>query len=364
MKYPAHLVEGIFKSVILNATTPTKNPGRMVLRGRCPKCGDSQRKKSKARLYCLENTSHWAVHCHNCGYNTNFEKMLEEFFPEEAQNLKMLCFDQIKSGSIFKKSTSERKKREPSDEIHEYLEEYFKENCFPLGEVQEDPKKEKFRRYAYNKMKKRNIPDHFINEFLFCYRGSGKLKAYIWRVIIPFKTKDGKYYNFQSRDIHPEPDQQRLDTKYLFATFENFELPDEKIYRVHQVSPNRTVYVCEGILDCLFIENAIALCNANVSGEKADFIKETYEDRVWVLDSPWVDKTGYERACRLLEEGETCFIMPKKYRFENGEYPKDINDLALLLGVKTIPLEIINENLLSGKIGLTKLKVSKMGSGC
>jgi hypothetical protein len=55
-----------------------------------------------------------------------------------------------------------------------------------------------------------------------------------------------------------------------------------------------------------------------------------------------------------------CFIIPKKYKFEDGTMPKDINDLAILLGVDTIPLNIINENLLKGKSGLIKLKMEKM----
>lgn len=315
-------------------------------------------------MYCLESQTHWTIHCHNCGYNTNFESMLDDYFPDQAESLKLMCFDHIKSGEMFKKSKSKDRVRiSPSDDIHRFIKKYFKENCFPLTVPLDEPKKEKFRRYAYKKMKDRNIPERFLEEFLFCYRGEGELAKYVWRVIIPFKTKDGQYYNFQARDIHPKPTEARLNTKYLFADFkEKMKLPDDKIYRQFQTSKNRTVYVCEGILDCLFIENGIALCNANVTGEKADFIKDNYPDRVWVLDSPWVDDTGYERACKLLEEGETCFVMPRKYKMSDGSYPKDINDLALALGVETIPLSIINENTLTGKAGLVRLKVGKMGA--
>jgi len=363
MKYPSYLVESIFNTVIDNATTTRKTSGRMVLRGRCPKCGDSKKKKSKARFYCLEDRTHWTVHCHNCGYTTNFESMLESFFPDQADSLKMMCFSYIKSGEIFKHKTEERVRISPTKEVHIFIDKYFKKNCIPLTTKNSDPKKEKFRKYAYKKMKSRNIPERFLDNFLFCYKGEKDLVKYVWRVIIPFMTKDGMYYNFQARDIHPEPNEARLNTKYLFAEFgDRIQLPDDKIYRQFQTSKNRTVYICEGILDCLFIDNAIALCNANVTGEKSDFIKDNYPDRVWVLDSPWTDKTGYERACKLLEDGESCFIMPKKYKMKDGSLPKDINDLALLLNVESIPNNIINNNILTGKSGLVKLKVGKMGT--
>ena len=362
MKYPVHIVETLFLRLIERASIVSKNYGHTKLKGRCPKCGDSKKKKFKTRFYCLESSTHWTVHCHNCGYNTTFEKMIETFFPEEYDNLNRQCLDQIKTGEIFKKNYSKSEKKSvPTNAIHNYLTHFFKKYCIPLTVECDHPKKEMLRKYAYNKMKKRGIAERYLNEFFVCYRGTKELKKYTIRVIIPFMTKEGLYYNFQARDIHPKPDQIRLDTKYIFALFENIDLPSDKIYRQYHVSKNRTVYICEGILDSLFIENSIALCNANVVGEKAEFITDEFNDRVWVLDSPWVDKTGYEKICLLLNKGETCFVIPKKYKNKDGTYPKDINDLALILGVETIPLTILRENLLTGKRGLLQLKLDKLG---
>lgn len=355
MKFPHHIIESIFFEIIELATTVRKTSGKTVLRGRCPVCGDSQTHKYKTRFYCLEGPKHWAVICHNCGLSMSFLPFLKEHFPDKANMLTMSCFDMIKSGEMFSRSKKfyKEEKIKPNQRIHNYLTAYFHRNCLKLDEKCEDPDKEKLRKYALSCMLKRKIPKYYIKQFFFCFRG-----LYNWRIIIPFIDGHGCYYNFQARDIHPHPDEKRLDKKYIFANFRDIELPSDKIYRQYQVSKTRTVYICEGIIDCMHIENAISLCNANVTGDKAELIRKEYPDRVWILDSPWTDKTGYERTVKLLEMGEKCFIIPENI---NGVVVKDINDIAKALNTETIKHDYINSNVISGKIAIMKLKTMKVG---
>jgi hypothetical protein len=354
MKFPAHVIHSIFFEIIEKAATVRKASGKTVLRGRCPICGDSKN-KYKTRFYCLENQNHWVVYCHNCGYEKSFLGFLQENYPEKADGLSLQCFEMIKSGQAFSKRSYDKEevKIKPNQKIHDYLTKFFNEKCIKLTEPQIEPNKEKFRLYALKKMKDRHIPQFYINQFFFCYKG-----LYNWRVIIPFIDSQGLYYNFQARDIHPNPDIYRKNKKYIFASFKDIDLPSDKIYRQHQVVKSRPVYICEGIIDCMHIENAIALCNANVTGDKSDFIRKEYPQRVWILDSPWRDQTGYERTLKLLEMGERCFIVPQKV---NNKDVKDINDIAIATDQDIILHDFIEQNTIQGMVALMKLKTYKIG---
>jgi transcription elongation factor Elf1 len=52
---------------------------------RCPFCGDSKKNQRKKRGWLLWNEPFdtYIFSCHNCGINTNFDKMLEENFIDE-----------------------------------------------------------------------------------------------------------------------------------------------------------------------------------------------------------------------------------------------------------------------------------------
>lgn len=350
MKFPSYAVENVIKKVVEQATTVHRNHGKLVMNGRCPICGDSKKFKNKKRFWVHEDDEWYAITCYNCDARTNLTAFLSEYFPEELDHLKLLCFDQIKNGNVFKKKPQEKKKvKKPTNETHEFLMDWFETHCIKLSDPSNNEKFEKFRKFAIKKVKERNIKEKFWKDFYFCYKGD-----YKFRVIVPFFDDKGLVYFFQGRDIDPKSDENTL--RYLTSSFDEIEFPDNKIYNFHRVVENKTVYICEGLLDSLFLKNSIALCNANVTGIASEWIRKKFSKRVWVLDNPEIDETGYERALTLLEDGETCFIMPSEHKD-----CKDLNDLALKLNVKEIDEEIIKDNLYTGAIGLMKVKVRFMG---
>lgn len=369
MKLPLNIVEDLLKQHIDKLTIKSRKPGKYRFNGRCPVCNEGS-SKTKKRFFCLEDHDHWTVYCHNCDLNTSFEKFLENNYPDDYENIRAIYLKTYFEPKDKNVNTYVHKKLEPTEEIHYYLKGYFDKNCIPLTKPQSHEKLEKLRLYALKQMQKRLIPSRFIDEMFFCYKGH-----FNWRVIIPFINGRGLYYNFQARDIKPFPKnqdeltpdqkidcQERKDKKYIFAQFDDFELPDDKIYNQYRVSKTRTLYICEGIIDSMFIDNSVALCNANVLSERAEILKEQYEDRVWVIDSPWTDKTGFQKICKLLEMNEKCFIMPRDIQFNNKRI-KDINDLAIVQGVQNISHEFINTHIMkNGKLDIIKLKTLKGAS--
>jgi len=356
MKLSQSLVKNIFCEIIEKARIIKSGSNSMILCGRCPHCGDSQKHKKKSRLYCIEKNTHYTIYCHNCEYSTNFEGLLAEHFPEKYNSIKNDMFDIVKNricNPSFETPIHKINIIRENKKYDDFLKEYYKNNCLKLTEPTDNQNMEKYRNYALKKMKDRLISDFFLNQMYACHKGD-----YCWRVIIPFVDGNGLHYNFQARDIHPKPNEYRRDRKYLFALFENFEFPDEKIYGWYQISKNRPVYICEGIIDSMFINNAISLCNCNVSGAKSDFIRSEIdsENRIWCIDSPYHDKTGYEKIIKLLEMDETCVILPKHI---NNNPIKDINDLAKHLGVSNVPHGTLET--VKGKLGLIKLKTMITG---
>lgn len=353
MDFSRHLIESIFLEVVEKATR-VRAHGTMLLNGKCPICNEGHRKNSK-RFYLYEKGGAFNVRCHNCNYSKSFSNFLKEKYPVKYDNLKFQALDDFRQNKGFtgiKKVVEKEIEKLPSKTIHDYFINYFKMNCIKLDAIQTQKNKEKLRKFALDILLKRNIPIEFCNKCYVCYKD-----AYKWRIIIPFTNDKGLYYNFQARDIHPTPDAYRKNTKYLFACFKDIQLPDDKVYNKYNVDASKIVYIFEGIFKSLFVNNSIALCNANVVGSRAEEIKRIFSNHIWVLDSPWIDNTGYEATMKLLELGEKCFIMPKEHKD-----CKDMDELANKLQVNNFSEEYINQYVYVGKLGAMRLKLEKLGA--
>jgi hypothetical protein len=351
MELPKHIVETLFKELIPKGHRLRSHGNKLLMNGRCPICNEGNRKNSM-RFYLYEKNGSFNVECKNCFYSKRFTNFLKEYHPDRMDSMKYLYIEKIKDGTIFTKLPDiVEPERLPSDNIHEFLKNFFATSCIKLNEPQDHILKEKLRLNAIKIMNDRFIPERFWKDYYFCFTGN-----FVWRIILPFVNDKGLFYNFQARDIHPKPDQERKNKKYIFAQFDEMPMPDDKIYNKYNVDKEKTVFICEGILKSLFLPNSIALCNANVRGARSDEIKKIFPKRIWVLDSPWKDKTGLDAAKKLLFDGETCFIFPKEHKD-----CKDVDELAKKLGVEQIPETMINDNLFSGKTGLVKLQLMTVG---
>jgi hypothetical protein len=352
MKYPKHAVEGLIKRIVQNATTLQKSSGKLVMNGRCPICGDSKKSKSKKRFWLHEDDDWYAITCYNCDLRTNLTALLKTYFPQEYEEMKGYLIEEFKSGNMFRHKTSVSSKVEnkPSNEIHIFLSEFFALNCLKLNKpVRNNALHEKLRKFAIKKMQERNIKEKFWKNFYFCYKGK-----YQWRVIIPFFDNNNLMYYFQARDINPNSTEETQ--KYITASFDELHFPDNRIYNYYNVDKEHPVFICEGLIDSLFLDNSIALCNANITGMNAEIIRNNFSNRIWIMDNPRKDNTGYLRILSLLEMGEKCFVIPKEY-----EDCKDLNDIALKLNVNILDDTLILNNIYHGSIDLAKFKIELIG---
>ncbi|MFW6130267.1 MAG: hypothetical protein ACOC56_03710, partial [Atribacterota bacterium] len=282
MKYPKFAVESLIKSIIEQAEVKNSADGMLKINGRCPVCGDSKKSKTKKRFWVDEKDEYYSVYCYNCSFSTNLQKFLEIYYPDKFEDMKIYLFENIKSANAFKvKPNIKKEEKKPDDKVDEFLRNFFNNYCIPLDRNKKVLKKFlTVKNYAIDQMEKRNIKEKFWKTFFFCYKSKNRKEDYKWRVIIPFINDDGLYYYFQGRDINPEF---KSELKYKSASFKNIIFPNNKIYNFYHIDIDEDVYICEGLLDSLFLNNSIALCNANVFGYTFDLIEEKIKNRIWIL---------------------------------------------------------------------------------
>jgi hypothetical protein len=74
-------------------------------------------------------------------------------------------------------------------------------------------------------------------------------------------------------------------------------------------------------------------------------------EKIWVLDSQWIDNASLSKSEILLKEGETIFIWPENF----GKRFKDFNDICVACKVDEISSEFIQKNSFKGLEGILKL---------
>jgi hypothetical protein len=316
---------------------------------RCPVCGDSATHHHKKRMYLLKKNDLWMVFCHNCAYSASLLKFIKDFYP--------LNYDRVISDSLgdffFKKDSKQDKLNDLVSSLSLKVEKRIKKernpvkkfldnHCIKLGAPTKNIKHRETMVNEIFQLKKRLLPDEFIDSLYFCL--GGKEDKYKFRVLIPFYDKQNEPYYFQAKATQ----KYQLSNKYI-----NWDEEDKKpLYNEHHVNKNSTVYVTEGLLDSLFIKNSVASMGTSLSRTRIKEIKKYFPKRAWIMDN---DKSGFKIINRLFEMGEDCFIMPKKYA-----QVKDLNDLAILLKKRDLT-QIIEENTYNSLEGLVELSRRENG---
>ena len=118
-------------------------------------------------------------------------------------------------------------------------------------------------------MKQREIPKEFYSKLylvpkFYSYCNTllpnkfPKVKNDHPRLLIPFFDEDDNMFAFQGRSFGKE------EPKYFTICLND----NRKIYGLDKVNWNKTVYVVEGPIDSLFIDNCIATANSDLRIEE------------------------------------------------------------------------------------------------
>lgn len=258
---------------------------------RCPICGDSTKSRSKKRFYIYERDGRTYVYCHNCNYSTTFRSFLKTKFPE--------VFHQYQLSLFIPQEGVAEEKNEATPSLWDFS------VCKKINELPKD-------HFVYRYVERRRIP---FNKVLYCsdinkvLLDSDKVIKSIPTLVIPFYKRFQEPEVFQIRFFDP-----KITPKYLTFKASKDAL---KIYNYDFVNLNKSVYVTEGPIDSMMLNNAVA-----VSGSDLLFASSKIPKPVFIYDNEPRSRVICRKIWKVIKEGYHVVIFP--------DLPyKDLNDMLV-----------------------------------
>lgn len=272
---------------------------------RCPYCGDSEKHRNKARGYLFTKNSGLVYKCHNCGVGRSFGNFLKDNAMDLYDEYVM---ERYKAGLTGKG-------RNVADPTFKIEKPKFKKK----GELQSIERLNN-EHPAVGYLQGRQIPkEHFANLYYtdkFCtWVNTQKptfkdVKKDHPRIIIPFIDTNGEWFGFQGRSIDAG---EKL--RYITIMLDESRI---KVFGLDRVDFDKTVYITEGPIDSLYIDNAIAMAGADV-----DWSLLSSKEAVFVFDNEKRNKEIVTRMEKAIEKGYEIVIWPENLQ------EKDLNDMYI-----------------------------------
>lgn len=283
---------------------------------RCPICGDSQKNKSKARGFVYKKSNDYFFRCHNCGASHTFYNFLKFVDPSLLKEYTYERFTNGETGNHnYPKPTFEEFKSQPA------FNEKTTQKKINLDTVESLPESH----YAKAYVKARKIPEKYFSELYFApdfkmlVQSLGveneNLKEEDPRLIIPFYDENNELFAIQGRALSESK------IRYITITLVEDELFSGymKFYGLNKLDRNKKVYVVEGPIDSMFLPNAIATADADLT--RAAKLELT--DFVLVYDNEPRNKDIVKQIGKAIASGYNVTLLPENIK------QKDINDMIL-----------------------------------
>jgi hypothetical protein len=290
---------------------------------RCPLCGDSQKNKSKSRGYVFRKTNDYFYKCHNCHVCISFYNFLEKVDPEL---LKEYQLERYKDGNNNKTNH-----KAPTFEEFKGPRPVFKK-AFPIPSVESLPDDH----YAKNYVTSRKIPEQFYKTLYFAEDfkqfveslqiPKEGLQANDPRLVIPFYDKDKNLIAFQGRALG--------ESKLRYITVKTHE-DNPKVFGLDRIDEEKKIYVTEGPIDSMFVDNCVATADANLPSITRVLDKSRV---VLIFDNEPRNQDIVKKMEECIEEHHQLVIWP-----EMMEEYKDINEM-ILGGFTTEEIQDIIDN--------------------
>ena len=216
---------------------------------RCPHCGDSKKSKTKARAYFYRVKNDMFFKCHNCGQGQSLANFIKHIDPKMYEQYLL---------ERYKKSAPATPKPEFEFEPVKFKDTTILDKLKKISDLEED---HPARLYCVN----RKIPEKYFDilyltdKFMTLVNqvkpNTYKITKDHPRLIIPFYDTTGKFFAFQGRAFGKE------QPKYLTVKLDEKK---QKVYGLERVSFQRPVFITEGPLDSLFVDNCLAAAGADL----------------------------------------------------------------------------------------------------
>ena len=301
---------------------------------RCPHCGDSQKSKTKARAYLYRVKNDMFFKCHNCGQGQNLANFIKFVDPKLYESYLL---------ERYKKSAPATPKPKFDFKPTKFTNQTPIDDLKSIKDLLED---HPARLYCMN----RKIPEKYFDKLFLSDKfmalvnevkpNTYKITKDHPRLIIPFYDTTGKIFAFQGRAFGKE------QPKYLTIKLDENK---QKVYGLDKVSFQKPIYITEGPIDSLFIDNCLAAGGADL------FLKNKVpnENITYIFDNEPRNKEIVKRMYKVIEKDFNVVIWPDEIQL------KDVNDM-IMSGLTKLELQdIISNNTYSKLSALTKLNYWK-----
>ena len=219
---------------------------------RCPLCGDSQKNKTKCRGFIFRKKNDYFYMCHNCGVSTTFYNFLKQVDPSLLQEYQL---ERYKNGETGNNNY-------PKPEFEEFKTEkpIFKK-ALELPTIDSLPEAH----FAKNYVQQRRIPQAFSSQLYYAedfaafIQSLGIKKEGLHkgdkRLVIPFYDKEKNLVAVQGRSLG--------ESKLRYITLKLHD-DNKKVYGLDRANTESLIYVTEGPIDSMFLENGVATADSNL----------------------------------------------------------------------------------------------------
>ena len=272
---------------------------------RCPYCGDSQKHASKARGYFFLKQNDIIFKCHNCGVG----RTLGNFLKDHARDI----FDEFVL-ERYKEGLTGKHRRAPNPIIKTSKPKFNTGNNLPtIASLNTEHPARKY-------LEQRNIPSDKLDRLFYADR----FKRYVNsqkqtfdnlqndqpRIILPLIDGDGKWFGVQGRSLSP-----RSKLRYITIIFDESK---PKLFGLDKLNDLSSIYIVEGPIDSLFLDNSVAMCGSDV-----DIRSLGWSNYIWVYDNEPRSRQIVDRISNTIDRGDKVVIWP------DGIHQKDLNDMIL-----------------------------------
>lgn len=317
---------------------------------RCPICGDSTKKKNKARGYFFTKGNDLFYKCHNCDAGQHFGTFLKNF---DGQLYSQYALERYSNGENRRAHSNPE-----ADLIKKFQWTLPEETLTPppslldklLPRVSDLDADHECRRFCAD----RGIPEYqlsrlyFIDDMRRIVQISPKMRDKIVtaepRLVIPFRDRSGKLVGLTCRALRGE------SLRYIAVRIDE---DAAQIFGQEDINPLTTVYAVEGPLDSLFLPNAVAVGGTGFL-RLGDLGVEQRRLTV-VIDNQPRNREVVAVYKKVIDAGYRVFFWPSKY---SGV--KDINDLVKATGLSSRQLaDLVDDHSVSGLKAQAQLAVWK-----
>jgi predicted RNA-binding Zn-ribbon protein involved in translation (DUF1610 family) len=274
---------------------------------RCPICGDSEKNKTKCRGFVYRKKQNYFYMCHNCGISTSFYNFLDKVAPHLIKEYALERYKEQDVGNT----------NQPKPDFGNIKSKPVFRKKIQLETISSLPEGHFARSYVID----RKIPEKFHSQLYF----APDFKKFVaelgvekeglidgdQRLIIPFYDREKNLVSIQGRALGK--------SKMRYITVKIME-DTPKIFGMDKVKEDETIYVLEGPIDSMFLDNAVATADSHLEAVTQYFDKSKV---VLVFDNEPRNKEICKQIDKAIDNHYNVVIWPEFIE------EKDVNDMVL-----------------------------------